>query len=112
MAHAVLGTPFVITVTATLVGFDNHSAAANSLALGRSAIPASSVPLIIPCCIVLVCIYHPTDEVVAVLFGGRSSERSAANVVGIRQIVTILAVATLLVILFTILPVLELLVAF
>ncbi|MDF1734187.1 MAG: ABC transporter permease [Minwuia sp.] len=105
LAHAALGTPFVvITVTATLVGFDNNLIrAANSL----GASPTRTffkviVPLITPGVIsgALFAFITSFDEVVVVLFVGSFEQRTIPWQMfsGIREQIspTILAVATLL----------------
>ena len=119
MAHAVLGTPFVIiTVTATLVGFDKSLVRA-SQSLGAGALTTFrkvQMPLIIPGVISggLFAFITSFDEVVAVLFLASPEQRTIPRQMwsGIREQIspTILAVATLLVILSIILlTVLELL---
>ncbi len=119
MAHAVLGTPFVIiTVTATLVGFDKSLVRA-SQSLGAGALATFrkvQMPLIIPGVISggLFAFITSFDEVVAVLFLASPEQRTIPRQMwsGIREQIspTILAVATLLVILSIILlTVLELL---
>ena len=119
MAHAVLGTPFVIiTVTATLVGFDKSLVRA-SQSLGAGALTTFrkvQMPLIIPGVIsgALFAFITSFDEVVAVLFLASPEQRTIPRQMwsGIREQIspTILAVATLLVILSIILlTVLELL---
>jgi putative spermidine/putrescine transport system permease protein len=119
MAHAVLGTPFVIiTVTATLVGFDKSLVRA-SQSLGAGAVTTFrkvQMPLIIPGVISggLFAFITSFDEVVAVLFLASPEQRTIPRQMwsGIREQIspTILAVATLLVILSIILlTVLELL---
>ena len=119
MAHAVLGTPFVIiTVTATLVGFDKSLVRA-SQSLGAGAITTFrkvQMPLIIPGVISggLFAFITSFDEVVAVLFLASPEQRTIPRQMwsGIREQIspTILAVATLLVLLSIILlTVLELL---
>ncbi len=108
LAHAALGTPFVvITVTATLVGFDRSLIrAANNL----GATPTRTffkviVPLILPGVISggLFAFITSFDEVVVVLFVGSVEQRTIpwAMFSGIREQIspTILAVATLLVLL-------------
>jgi putative spermidine/putrescine transport system permease protein len=107
LAHAALGTPFVvITVTATLVGFDNSLIRASS-SLGAS--PATTffkviVPLILPGVIsgALFAFITSFDEVVVVLFVGSFRQRTIPWQMfsGIREHIspTILAVATILVI--------------
>lgn len=119
MAHAILGTPFVIiTVTATLVGFDKTLVrAANSLGAGPIAtFQQVQMPLIIPGVVSggLFAFITSFDEVVAVLFLASPEQRTIPRQMwsGIREQIspTILAVATLLVILSVILlTVLELL---
>ena len=119
MAHAVLGTPFVIiTVTATLVGFDKSLVRA-SQSLGAGALTTFrkvQMPLIIPGVISggLFAFITSFDEVVAVLFLASPEQRTIPRQMwsGIREQIspTILAVATLLVILsILLLTVLELL---
>ena len=107
LAHAALGTPFVvITVTATLVGFDNGLIRA-SASLGAS--PTTTflkviVPLILPGVISgsLFAFITSFDEVVVVLFVGSFKQRTIPWQMfsGIREHIspTILAVATILVI--------------
>ena len=107
LAHAALGTPFVvITVTATLVGFD-HSLIRAAATLG--ATPTTTffriiVPLILPGVIsgALFAFITSFDEVVVVLFVGSYEQRTIPWQMfsGIREQIspTILAVATLLVI--------------
>jgi putative spermidine/putrescine transport system permease protein len=106
LAHAALGTPFVvITVTATLVGFDNSLIRA-SASLGAS--PTTTffkviVPLILPGVIsgALFAFITSFDEVVVVLFVGSYRQRTIPWQMfsGIREHIspTILAVATILV---------------
>ena len=106
LAHAVLGTPFVvITVTATLSGFDNDLIRA-SQSLGAS--PTSTffkviVPLITPGVIsgALFAFVTSFDEVVVVLFVGSYKQRTIPWQMfsGIREQIspTILAAATLLI---------------
>ena len=106
LAHAALGTPFVvITVTATLIGFDNTLIRA-SQSLG--ATPTTTffkviVPLILPGVISggLFAFITSFDEVVVVLFVGSVDQRTIpwAMFSGIREQIspTILAVATILV---------------
>ena len=119
MAHAVLGTPFVIiTVTATLVGFDKSLIRA-SQSLGAGALTTYykvQMPLIVPGVIAggLFAFITSFDEVVAVLFLASPEQRTIPRQMwsGIREQIspTILAVATLLVILSIILlTILELL---
>lgn len=107
LAHAALGTPFVvITVTATLVGFD-HSLIRAAATLGAS--PQRTffriiVPLILPGVIsgALFAFITSFDEVVVVLFVGSYEQRTIPWQMfsGIREQIspTILAVATLLVV--------------
>ena len=107
LAHAALGTPFVvITVTATLVGFDNNLIRA-SASLGAS--PTTTffkviVPLILPGVIsgALFAFITSFDEVVVVLFVGSFKQRTIPWQMfsGIREHIspTILAVATILVV--------------
>lgn len=106
LAHAALGTPFVvITVTATLVGFDRSLIrAANSLgANGVTTFFKVVVPLIIPGVIsgALFAFITSFDEVVVILFVGSFKQRTIPWQMfsGIREHIspTILAVATLLV---------------
>ena len=106
IAHAVLGTPFVvITVTATLVGFD-HSLTRAAASLGASPIQAFFkvvMPLILPGVVsgALFAFITSFDEVVVVLFVGSVEQRTIPWKMfsGIREEIspTILAVATLLV---------------
>ena len=106
LAHAALGTPFVvITVTATLTGFDNNLIRA-SQSLGAS--PTTTffkvvVPLITPGVIsgALFAFVTSFDEVVVVLFVGSYKQRTIPWQMfsGIREQIspTILAAATLLI---------------
>lgn len=106
LAHAALATPFVvITVTATLTGFD-HSLTRAASSLGSS--PTNTffkitVPLITPGVIsgALFAFITSFDEVVVILFVGSVSQRTIpwAMFSGIREEIspTILAVATLLI---------------
>ena len=108
LAHAALGTPFVvITVTATLVGFD-HSLTRAAATLGASpslAFFKIIVPLILPGVIsgALFAFVTSFDEVVVVQFVGSYQQRTIpwAMFSGLREQIspTILAVATLLVLL-------------
>jgi len=108
LAHAALGTPFVvITVTATLVGFD-HSLTRAAATLGASPIRTFFkiiVPLILPGVIsgALFAFVTSFDEVVVVQFVGSYKQRTIpwAMFSGLREQIspTILAVATLLVVL-------------
>ncbi|MEO0361977.1 MAG: ABC transporter permease subunit, partial [Pseudomonadota bacterium] len=107
LAHAVLGTPFVIiTVTATLVGFDKSLVRA-SQSLGASATRTFfkvQMPLILPGVIsgALFAFITSFDEVVVVLQMADVSQRTIPRQMfsGIREQIspTILAVATILVI--------------
>jgi putative spermidine/putrescine transport system permease protein len=106
LAHTALGTPFVvITVTATLVGFD-HSLTRASSSLGAD--PTRTffkiiVPLILPGVIsgALFAFITSFDEVVVVLFLAGFEQRTIPRQMwaGIREQIspTILAVATLLI---------------
>jgi putative spermidine/putrescine transport system permease protein len=107
LAHAALGTPFVvITVTATLVGFDNSliRAAASLGASPTATFFKVIVPLILPGVIsgALFAFITSFDEVVVVLFVGSFKQRTIPWQMfsGIREQIspTILAVATILVI--------------
>ncbi len=106
LAHAALGTPFVvITVTATLVGFDRSliRAASNLGADGVTTFFKIIVPLILPGVIsgALFAFITSFDEVVVILFVGSFEQRTIPWQMfsGIRENIspTILAVATLLV---------------
>ena len=106
LAHAALGTPFVvITVTATLTGFDRNLArAAASLGAGPLAIfRRIQLPLIAPGVIAgaLFAFAASFDEVVTVLFLGGLEQRTIPRQMwaGIREQISpeILAVATFLV---------------
>ncbi|MEZ5931528.1 MAG: ABC transporter permease [Alphaproteobacteria bacterium] len=107
LAHAALGTPFVIiTVTATLVGFDNSLVRA-AASLGANPIRTFfkvQMPLIIPGVVSggLFAFITSFDEVVAVLFLAGPEQRTIPRQMwsGIREQIspTILAVATILVI--------------
>jgi putative spermidine/putrescine transport system permease protein len=119
MAHAALGTPFVvITVTATLVGFD-HSLTRASASLGADGVTTFfrvTVPLVLPGMIsgALFAFITSFDEVVVVLFLSGAEEYTIPRQMfsGIREQIspTILAVATVLVLLsIVLLTVLELL---
>ena len=106
LAHTALGTPFVvITVTATLVGFD-HSLSRASANLGAG--PTTTffqviMPLILPGVIsgALFAFITSFDEVVVVLFLAGFDQRTIPRQMwsGIREQIspTILAVATILV---------------
>ncbi len=119
MAHAMLGIPFVIiTVTATLVGFD-HSMTRAAASLGASPITTFrkiSLPLILPGVIsgALFAFATSFDEVVVVLSVASYDQRTIPLQMwnGIREQIspTILSVATILVIFsITLLTVIELL---
>ncbi|MDF1776789.1 MAG: ABC transporter permease [Rhizobiaceae bacterium] len=106
MAHAALGTPFVIiTVTATLVGFDQSlvRAAANLGANPVTTFFRVQMPLILPGVIsgALFAFITSFDEVVVVLFLGSASQKTLPwqMFTGLREQIspTILAVATILV---------------
>jgi putative spermidine/putrescine transport system permease protein len=106
LAHAALGTPFVIiTVTATLVGFDKTlmRAGASLGAPPRTVFFKIVLPLILPGVIsgALFAFITSFDEVVAVLFLAGPEQRTIPRQMwsGIREQIspTILAVATLLV---------------
>ena len=106
LAHAALGTPFVIiTVTATLVGFDQSltRAAANLGAGPVRTFFKIQMPLILPGVIsgALFAFITSFDEVVVVLFLGSASQKTLPwqMFTGLREQIspTILAVATLLV---------------
>jgi putative spermidine/putrescine transport system permease protein len=108
LAHAVLGTPFVvITVTATLIGFDRSlvRAAASLGAPPTTAFFKVIMPLILPGVIsgALFAFITSFDEVVAVIFLTDYDQRTIPRQMwsGIREQIspTILSVATLLVIL-------------
>jgi len=108
LAHTALGTPFVvITVTATLVGFD-HSLTRAAQNLGASPVRTFfkvQMPLILPGVISggLFAFVTSFDEVVVVLFLAGVEERTIPRQMwsGIREQIspTILAVATLLIVL-------------
>jgi putative spermidine/putrescine transport system permease protein len=119
MAHAMLGIPFVIiTVTATLVGFD-HSMTRAAASLGASPITTFrkiSLPLILPGVIsgALFAFATSFDEVVVVLFVASYDQRTIPLQMwnGIREQIspTILSVATSLVVFsISLLTVIELL---
>ncbi len=106
LAHAVLGIPFVIiTVTATLVGFDRSltRAAANMGANPVTTFFRIQMPLILPGVISggLFAFITSFDEVVVVLFVGSASQKTLPwqMFTGLREQIspTILAVATILV---------------
>ena len=107
LAHAALGIPFVIiTVTATLVGFDNSltRAAANMGATPGKTFFKVQMPLILPGVISggLFAFITSFDEVVVVLFVGAAAQKTLPwqMFTGLREQIspTILAVATILVI--------------
>jgi len=107
LAHAVLGIPFVIiTVTATLVGFDQSltRAAANMGANPVTTFFRVQMPLILPGVISggLFAFITSFDEVVVVLFVGSAGQKTLPwqMFTGLREQIspTILAVATLLVV--------------
>ena len=107
LAHATLGIPFVIiTVTATLVGFDQslNRAAASLGANPRTTFFRVTMPLILPGVIsgALFAFVTSFDEVVAVLFIAGPEQMTIPRQmwIGIREQLSpaILAVATLLVV--------------
>ncbi len=107
LAHAALATPFVvITVTATLVGFDNSllRAAASLGATPTRTFFQITVPIITPGVIsgALFAFITSYDEVVVIMFVGSVKQRSIPWQMfsGIREQIspTILAVATMLII--------------
>ena len=106
LAHAVLGIPFVIiTVTATLVGFDRSltRAAANMGAGPVTTFFRVQMPLILPGVVSggLFAFITSFDEVVVVLFVGSAGQKTLPwqMFTGLREQIspTILAVATLLI---------------
>jgi putative spermidine/putrescine transport system permease protein len=106
LAHAALGIPFVIiTVTATLVGFDRSltRAAANMGANPVTTFFRVQMPLILPGVISggLFAFITSFDEVVVVLFVGSAGQKTLPwqMFIGLREQIspTILAVATMLV---------------
>ena len=106
LAHSVLGIPFVIiTVTATLVGFDNSltRAAANMGADPVKTFFKVQMPLILPGVISggLFAFITSFDEVVVVMFVGSTNQKTLPwqMFTGLREQIspTILAVATILV---------------
>ena len=106
LAHAVLGVPFVIiTVTATLVGFDKSltRAAANMGAGPVRTFFKIQMPLILPGVISggLFAFITSFDEVVVVLFVGSAGQKTLPwqMFTGLREQIspTILAVATILI---------------
>ena len=107
LAHAALGIPFVIiTVTATLVGFDQSltRAAANMGADPVTTFFRVQMPLILPGVISggLFAFITSFDEVVVVLFVGSAGQKTLPwqMFIGLREQIspTILAVATILVV--------------
>ncbi len=107
LAHSVLGIPFVIiTVTATLVGFDRSltRAAANMGASPVTTFFRIQMPLIMPGVISggLFAFITSFDEVVVVLFVGSAAQKTLPwqMFIGLREQIspTILAVATILVV--------------
>ena len=107
LAHAALGIPFVIiTVTATLVGFDRSltRAAANMGAGPLTTFFRVQMPLILPGVISggLFAFITSFDEVVVVLFVGSAGQKTLPwqMFTGLREQIspTILAVATILVV--------------
>lgn len=107
LAHAALGTPFVIiTVTATLVGFDRSltRAAASMGANPVTTFFKVQLPLIVPGVIsgALFAFITSFDEVVVVLFLGSAGQKTLPwqMFTGLREQIspTILAVATLMVV--------------
>jgi len=119
LAHAVLGTPFVIiTVTATLVGFDRSLTRA-AASLGADPVKTFfrvQMPLIVPGVVsgALFAFITSFDEVVVVLFLGSAGQKTLPwqMYTGLREQIspTILAVATIMVALsIALLTVLELL---
>ena len=106
LAHAALGTPFVIiTVTATLIGFDQSlvRAAANMGAGPVRTFFKIQMPLILPGVIsgALFAFITSFDEVVVVLFVGSAGQKTLPwqMFTGLREQIspTILAVASLMV---------------
>jgi putative spermidine/putrescine transport system permease protein len=106
LAHALLGTPFVvITVTATLMGFDQSliRAGANCGAAPQTVFFKIVMPLILPGVIsgALFAFITSFDEVVAVIFMAGYEQRTIPRQMwsGIREQInpTILSVATILV---------------
>ncbi len=106
LAHAALGTPFVIiTVTATLVGFDRSLTRA-AASLGADPLTTFfkvQMPLIIPGVVsgALFAFITSFDEVVVVLFLGSAGQKTLPwqMFTGLREQIspTILAVATIMV---------------
>ena len=119
LAHAALGTPFVIiTVTATLVGFDRSLTRA-AASLGADPVTTFfrvQMPLILPGVVsgALFAFITSFDEVVVVLFLGSAGQKTLPwqMFTGLREQIspTILAVATIMVALsIVLLTVLEIL---
>ena len=119
LAHAALGTPFVIiTVTATLVGFDRSLTRA-AASLGADPLTTFfkvQMPLIIPGVVsgALFAFITSFDEVVVVMFMGSAAQKTLPwqMFTGLREQIspTILAVATIMVVIsIVLLTVLELL---
>lgn len=107
LAHAALGTPFVIiTVTATMVGFDRSltRAAASMGADPLTTFFKVQMPLIIPGVVsgALFAFITSFDEVVVVLFLGSAGQKTIPwqMFTGLREQIspTILAVATIMVV--------------
>lgn len=108
LAHAALGTPFVIiTVTATMVGFDRSLTRA-AASMGSSPIHTFftvQMPLILPGVIsgALFAFITSFDEVVVVIFLGSAQQQTLPwqMFTGLREQIspTILAVATIMVVL-------------
>ena len=106
LAHAILGIPFVIiTVTATLVGFDRSLTRA-SASMGAGPVRTFmkvQLPLILPGVIsgALFAFITSFDEVVVVIFVGSAAQQTLPwqMFIGLREQIspTILAVATLMV---------------
>jgi len=119
LAHSVLGIPFVIiTVTATLVGFDNSltRASANMGAGPVKTFFKVQMPLIMPGVVAggLFAFITSFDEVVVIMFVGSSKQKTLPwqMFIGLKEQIspTILAVATILVCLsIALLVILELL---
>ncbi len=119
LAHATLGIPFVIiTVTATLIGFDQslNRAAASLGANPRTTFRRVTMPLILPGVIsgALFAFVTSFDEVVVVLFVAAHDQQTIPRQMwnGIREQISpaILSVATILVLFsITLLTVVELL---
>ena len=106
LAHSVLGIPFVIiTVTATLVGFDNSltRASANMGAGPVKTFFKVQMPLIMPGVVAggLFAFITSFDEVVVIMFVGSSKQKTLPwqMFIGLKEQIspTILAVATILV---------------